>query len=110
VKRREAMKQKQTKLMCDSCGGEVVYENRSEWDHHQAHQRLHKKDCEYKARCKVMLYKKDVTLPNGDIQHKAGDPYTLFLSDAEGAKHEVPYEYLPQWEVCAGIPLRTEMI
>lgn len=101
---------KQTKLMCDDCGGSVVYENRSEWDHHQAHQRLHKEGCAYKARCKVLTYKKDVTRPDGTVEHKAGDQYMTRLQDADGKSHEVPYEYLPQWEVCAGIPLRTEVL
>ena len=75
---------------------------------HQAHQRLHKAGCTYKAKIAVMTYKKDDVL-NGKVLHKAGDPYMVRLEDADGKTHEAGYEYLPQWDVCAGIPLRTEV-
>lgn len=103
------MKQKTTKLSCDTCGGEVVYVDASGWDNHQAHQRLHREGCAYKAKIKVHTYKKDDVL-NGVVLHKAGDPYMTKVADADGKEREIPYEYLPQWDVCDGIPLRTELV
>lgn len=102
---------KETKLSCDTCGGEVVYEDRSEWDNYQAHQRLHKAGCDYWAHCHPTVYAADVPRPGGEgFLHRKGEALKVVMEDADGNKHEGERWYVEQYYVCGGIPLRTELL